>query len=192
MREMACGSQYSGARVLVTGASGFIASRLAEALGRGGADVHGNARRTPPSPLPGVNMFHAADLANPDQCGNLIRTVRPDIVFHLASHVSGRQDLETVAATLNGNLVAAVNLLSSLSEAGTARAIVTAGSCEEPRDFRQADPETAPASPYAAAKLAASAYGGFFRKTMGLPVAHARIFMGYGPGQLDLVKLVPT
>jgi nucleoside-diphosphate-sugar epimerase len=191
MDEPAAMASYQGARVLVTGASGFIASGLAAALGAHGAEVHGAARGRPARELRGIAAFHEADLADLDRCRTLVARIRPDIVFLLASHVSGRQDLATVTKTLSGNLVATVNLLTSLAELSTARAIVIAGSSEEPRRFEHGVAETSPYSPYAAAKLGASAYAAFFRSTLGLPVAHARIFMGYGPGQLDLVKLVP-
>ena len=94
-------------------------------------------------------------------------------------------------ATFSGNLAASVNLFTATAEFAKPRSIVVAGSSEEPRQFTLADPETAPASPYAAAKLGQSAYAAFFRRTIGLPISHARIFMGYGPAQRDTKKLVP-
>ena len=182
---------YRDARVLVTGASGFIGSNLAARLEQLGAIVEPVSRVIRTQVKAGARIFHVADLTNFEQCRALIRAAKPDIVFHLASHVTGRQDLGTVIAALNGNLVAAVNLMTALAEHAKPTSVVIAGSSEEPRTFSFADAESAPYSPYAAAKLGASAYGAFFRRTMGLPVSHARIFMGYGPGQLDLVKLVP-
>lgn len=121
----------------------------------------------------------------------LVRDTKPDYVFHMASYVSGRQDVAALLGSLSGNLVAAVNLMTAIHERGGAKSVVIAGSSEEPRQFSLAEPESAPYSPYAASKLAASGYAAFFRRTLGLPIGHARIFMGYGPRQLDLKKLVP-
>lgn len=185
------GMDYGDARVLVTGATGFIGAALVEALLAAGATVHGASRQRPVGDERGGVRFHVADLADRAACRTLIGDVRPDIVFHMASHVSGRQDLETVATTFSGNLAAQVNLLSAVAEQGGVRSVVTAGSSEEPRTFAHGVTTTAPSSPYAAAKLGASAYGALFRHTFGLPVTHARIFMGYGPGQSDRLKLVP-
>ena len=182
---------YRDARVLVTGASGFIGSSLAARLAGLGAMVETASRTARRAAPDSGRTDHVADLTDLGQCRALIQAARPDVVFHLASHVTGRQDLGTVIAALNGNLVAAVNLMTALAEHAKPTSVVIAGSSEEPRSFSLAEAESAPYSPYAAAKLGASAYGAFFRRTMGLPVSHARIFMGYGPGQLDLVKLVP-
>lgn len=182
---------YRSARVLVTGASGFIASHVIEALAEAGASVIGTGRKLPKRPVSGCAAFEVVDYQHPGDVSALIARTRPDIVFHMASHVSGLQDLPTVRATLGGNLLSTVNLLIALAEQGGSRNVVIAGSCEEPRCFTTGAPETAPTSPYAASKVAASAYGALFRKTFGLRVSHARIFMGYGPGQRDLKKLVP-
>jgi nucleoside-diphosphate-sugar epimerase len=114
-----------------------------------------------------------------------MREVRPDVVFHLASHVSGDRGLDAVVRTMRDNLVTSVNLLTAAGESGGPR-VVLAGSMEEPdRD----DP--APSSPYAAAKTAVSAYARLFDQLYGLPVVNLRVFMVYGPGQRDGTKLVP-
>ena len=188
---MTAEATYAGARVLVTGATGFIGSHVIQALHRAGAGVIGVARRRGELPLPGCSGFHEADLSGIEACRTLVRAACPDHVFHLSSHVSGRQDTQTVLDTFRGNLSATVNLLTALAEHGRPRSIVLAGSSEEPRSFSLAEEKSWPTSPYAAAKLASSAYGGFFRLHFGLPVTHARIFMVYGPGQRDLAKLVP-
>jgi len=63
-----------------------------------------------------------------------------------------------------------------------------AGSLEEP----EGEAGTAvPASPYAAAKWAASAYARMFHALYQTPVALARLFMVFGPAQQDLRKIVP-
>jgi nucleoside-diphosphate-sugar epimerase len=73
------------------------------------------------------------------------------------------------------------------AETGRPR-IVLAGSMEEPD---VGDPDAIAQSPYAVAKWGALAYARHFHALHGLPVVHLRVFMVYGPGQLDLRKLVP-
>ena len=127
------------------------------------------------------------DLADFGLVRNLFMRVKPDIVFHLASHVAGSRSLELVLPTFNSNLVSNVNLLTAATEVGCHRIVMT-GSMEEPE---KRDPHVIPASPYAAAKWAASAYARMFHALYNLPVTIARVFMVYGPGQRDFNKLVP-
>jgi nucleoside-diphosphate-sugar epimerase len=108
-------------------------------------------------------------------------------VFHLASHVSGSRELSAVRPTFEHNLITSLNLLEAVTEAGCRR-LVLAGSLEEPDG---GDVEVAPASPYAAAKWAASAYARMFHALWKTPVVIARLFMVYGPGQQDLQKIIP-
>jgi len=170
-------------RALVTGAAGFIGSALSERLMAAGTEVHG-VSRVPRPTVDGLRWW-TADLSTDGAALGIMREVRPDVVFHLASHVSGDRGLGAVITTMRDNLVTSVNLLMAAAESGGPRMIL-AGSMEEPdRD----DPT--PSSPYAAAKTATSAYARLFDQLYGLPVVNLRVFMVYGPGQRDGTKLVP-
>lgn len=178
-------SDYAGIRVLVTGASGFIGSRLCARLSSLGASIHAISRR--PRTEHAAIAWHQGDLASDQVVRDLLAAVKPEIVFHLASEVKGGRDLKLVMPTFNANLLSTVHLLVAATETGCRR-IVTAGSLEEPDGQERA---VIPSSPYAAAKAAASAYARMFHALYQTPVVLARIFMVYGPGQQDLLKLVP-
>lgn len=174
---------YASKRVLVTGATGFIGSRLRSHLVSTGAEVHATSRRPHDSDSDTATWW-TVDLSDADACTHVVNEVRPDITFHLASHVSGSRDLDAVRPTFEGNLKSAVGLLTALAAVGTDK-VVLAGSLEEP------EPGDAPVSPYAAAKSGATLYARMFAELYSLPVAVARIFMVYGPDQPDETKLVP-
>jgi UDP-glucose 4-epimerase len=187
-------SALSGATVLVTGASGFIGSRLSGRLVRRGAEVHAAFRgvcngvaRGVPGDLDGGISWWQADFAEEADTRRVLRSVRPDVVFHLASRVTGARRVEEVLPTLRANLVSTVNLLSVALEEGCGRVVLT-GSMEEPD---AADAEAAPSSPYAAAKWAGSAYARLFHDLWGQAVSVLRVFMVYGPGRQDPARLVP-
>lgn len=177
---------YTGANVLVTGGSGFIGSMLCDRLRRQGAIVHAVSRQPRPAREHDIQWWQG-DLADRETVQRLFASIRPERVFHLASAVTGGRDLKLVLPTFNANLLSTVNLLIAATEHGCRR-VVVAGSLEEP-DVQ--DHVVTPASPYAAAKWAASAYARMFHALYQTPVALARIFMVYGPGQQDLLKLVP-
>ena len=172
--------------MLVTGATGFIGSRLCTFLHDAGADVHGLGRSRPAHPLAGVK-YHRGDLSIAGVADRLLRRLRPDCIFHLASHVAGSRDLDLVAPTFTDILSGSVRLMTAAVKHPGAR-VVLAGSLEEPGE--QGGPRV-PSSPYAAAKAAVALYARMFHALYGLPVVHARLFMVYGPGQRDLRKLMP-
>jgi nucleoside-diphosphate-sugar epimerase len=116
----------------------------------------------------------------------LLATIRPDVIFHLAGHAAGARDPKLVIPTFRDNLVSTVNLLTVVQEVGCARVLLPS-SLEEPEP---GDPQAIPSSPYAASKWACSAYARMFHTLYGLPVVLVRVLMGYGPGQKDS-KLIP-
>jgi UDP-glucose 4-epimerase len=181
---MSVSRSLGGQRALVTGASGFIGSRLGDRLLEAGATVHAASRSERAS---ADVRWWATDVSDPEAARALVREVEPDLIFHLASHVSGSRDLDAVLPTVRANLLSSVNLLLAAAEVGCSRFLL-AGSLEEP-DAEDRDP--VPVSPYAAAKFAAGAYARMFHRLHGVPVVLLRIFMVYGPGQRDETKLVP-
>jgi UDP-glucose 4-epimerase len=179
-------ADLAGRRVLVTGATGFIGVALSRRLLDLGAQVYGVTRTARNSDDQPLVHWCVVDLADADATLRVLYDVRPDVVFHLASRVSGDRSLTAVGPTVRDNLLTTVNLLTAACESGRPR-VVVAGSMEE----CDADDACVPGSPYAAAKTAAAVYGRMFHALYGLPVVHLRVFMVYGPGRQDTSKLVP-
>src|SRR5262249_11445528 len=173
-------------RVLVTGANGFIGSHLCSRLRGEGAEVHAVYRSRHPAHI-GDQQWWQADLADLADVKRVVDRVRPEIIFHLASHVKGAPDLEHVLPTFRSNLQSTVNLLTVTAECNCPRVVLT-GSLAEPE---LENGERFPSAPYAAAKWASSAYARMFHELYKLPVVIARVFMVYGPAQIDLTKLIP-
>ena len=178
---------WLGVRALVTGATGFIGSHLVSRLTGLGAVVHAVSRRVREH-VDGGQTWHMADLCDAEQVSTVIRAAEPDVVFHLASEVTGAREVRLVRPTLESNLDSAVNLLTAVADEAPAGRLVLAGSVEEPRPE---DGATVASSPYAVAKWAVSGYARMFHELWDVPVTTLRIGMVYGPGQRDLRKLIP-
>jgi len=178
--------QFRGKKILVTGASGFIGTHLCRRLCEADVEVHGISRIERSDKEKSVQWWQG-DLARQKRVRQLLKAIRPDVIFHLAGHVTGVRDLEAVIPSFRNNLLTTVNLLTEASEIGCRR-FVFAGSMEEP-DL--SNPHVVAVSPYSAAKWATSAYCRMFHALFQLPVVILRVFMVYGPGQHDLRKLIP-
>ena len=119
-----------GQRTLITGANGFIGSHLCQRLGAEGAEVHAVYRSNRPR-QEGQARWWQADLADEASVRGLFREIRPEVIFHLASHVKGAPDLKNVLPTFHSNLQSTVNLLAVAAETGCHRMVLT-GSLAEP------------------------------------------------------------
>lgn len=170
--------------VLITGASGFIGAHLCRALVQQGHRVVGISRRRPEA-VPADAIRKQVDLGNAKAVAALMRDEKPEVIYHLASHVAGSRDRTLVRPTFEANLASTVYLMDAAAERGCRRFILT-GSLEEPEQV-----QAAPSSPYAAAKAAATAYARMFHALYDFPAVIARLFMVYGPDQKDQRKLVP-
>jgi nucleoside-diphosphate-sugar epimerase len=181
--------QYSslslaGQTVLVTGASGFIGEHLCRQLSCTSAEVHGISRTEQMSNS--SIRWWKGDGANLEDMRRILTAVKPDVVFHLASYVSGDRSLKAVLPTLHSNLISTVNLLTLVAEM-RCRRLVLAGSLEEPNLGEL----PIASSPYAAAKWSGSVYARMFHQLYQVPVVGTRLFMVYGPAQKDVSKLIP-
>jgi UDP-glucose 4-epimerase len=169
-------------RVLITGASGFIGRRLCARLVDDGAEVHAASRT---SQAEGELRWCRVDLTDIEVARRLVQERQPEVVYHLASRVTGARDISEVVPTLQANLESTIGILLGAADC-RCRRVVLAGSMEEAGSVARG-----PSSPYAAAKTAATSYAQMFRSLYEVPVVNLRLFMVYGPGQVDLAKVVP-
>jgi GDP-4-dehydro-6-deoxy-D-mannose reductase len=181
-------------RVLVTGIAGFVGPYVAAALGAAGHEVHGAVRSAPPAEsaarlglAPG--RFHAADLADARAATDLVRTVAPEGIVHLAGFSFVPAAERDPDAAYRGNLGTMLSLLAAVREAAPrARLVaVTSGHVygvirpdELPLDE---DRPLRPTSVYEASKGAADLAAGQWARAYGLDVMRVRPFNHTGPGQ---------
>jgi UDP-glucose 4-epimerase len=171
-------------RYLVTGGRGFIGRHLIRQLTAMGADVHATTRAGR-SLEPGPRWW-MVDLADLDATRHVVHDVQPDVVIHLASRAAGTRALDVVVPMLADNLLSAVNVMTAAAGVPGCRAVL-AGSIEE----IAATGNDGAQSPYAASKVAATAYAALFRDLWGLPVSVLRLAMVYGPDEPNRGRLVP-
>lgn len=183
-------------RVLVTGATGFIGSRIVRQLIQGKHSVCALVR--PGGSLGRLKEISAdvnlvsGDLADLDaRAAAEIAAWRPEVCIHLAWYAEPGKYLASLQnlASLAGSL----RFLERLIECGC-RHIVGAGTCaeyaESDRPFLETD-RTEPKTLYAASKLSLCLVGQQLANLGHITFAWGRIFYLYGPGE-DLRRAIPA
>ncbi|HET8977786.1 MAG TPA: GDP-mannose 4,6-dehydratase [Solirubrobacteraceae bacterium] len=181
----------AGARVLITGASGFAGSWLCRACAAAGDDVVALSRRgTAPA---GCGRGVAVDLRDAGAVTAVVRSVAPDVVYHLAALTSVGRSWERPAETLADNSASSVNLLEALRACGSRATVVWVSSCEvygEPAVLPAGEESPLqPANPYAVSKAGAELLAQVYAEAYGLDIVRARPFSHSGPGQLPIFLL---
>jgi GDP-4-dehydro-6-deoxy-D-mannose reductase len=165
-------------RALVTGGNGFVGRHLVAELQARGYDAL----------VPGEAAF---DLTDAPSVRAVVERARPEIVFHLAAHASvadaTRDPLETYATNVTGT----ANLIEAIRASDAPARLLFVSSAEVYGARAAAEMplrETmlpAPATIYAASKLAGEAIVLASARTYGLRAIVVRPFNLIGPGQSD-------
>lgn len=174
-------------RALVTGAAGFIGSRLATRLSRDGHDVVGfddlsEGRRENLADAPDVDLV-VGDLR--DRASVREAAAGCEVVFHQGAMRSVPRSMEAPAPTMDVNVGGTVNVLLGAREAG-ARVVFASSSSiygDQERFPVREDAHAAPKSPYAASKLVGEELCATWWRAFGVPTVALRYYNVYGPHQ---------
>lgn len=176
------------ARILLTGANGFVGTAIVPLLVDAGHDVH--ATVSPGKHGPAATTVHECDLTDGAAIDRLCGDVRATHLLHLA-WCTGLHDHKTSDENLRW-LAGGVRLLEAFRCNGGKRVVATgtyaeygtfAGVCRE-------DAMVAPTFLYATAKWSLGSLGLAYGSRGAFPVTWARLFTLYGAGE-RAIRLIP-
>lgn len=186
----------------LTGAAGFIASRVAEYLIMDGHTVVGvdnmndaydvrmkEYRLHRLQAMPGFT-FHKLDVSDRAIISRF-KADRFDAVINLAARAGVRASVENPWVFVETNVIGTLNMLELCRQSGTQKFLLASTSSIYGEDPPYPTPETAssdkPLQPYAASKKGAEALAHSYHYLHGLDVSVVRYFTVYGPaGRPDL------
>ncbi len=193
-----------GMTVLVTGAAGFVGSRLGKALlARGdrviGLDnlndyyalAHKHRHLSDLRPHPRFS-FVEADLRDAEALRKLCEQHRPDAVAHLAAMAAVRYSVQHPLIYGQVNVQGSMNLLDAARHIGKPRVVLAStGSVygsDTPVPFQESAAADRPLAPYPASKRAMELFAHGYHHLFGLPTTILRFFNVYGPhGRPDMM-----
>ncbi|MFM7449781.1 MAG: NAD-dependent epimerase [Leptolyngbyaceae cyanobacterium] len=197
------------AKILVTGAAGFIGFHLCQKLLERGDQVVGvdnindyydvnlkYARLQQLKPYPAFK-FDQLDLADQEGIAHLFASQSFDKVVNLAAQAGVRYSLKHPHAYVNSNLVGFVNILEGCRHAGIQHLVFASSSsvygANTKMPFSVHDNVDHPVSLYAATKKANELMAHSYSHLYGLPTTGLRFFSVYGPwGRPDMALFLFT
>lgn len=196
------GDDWSGKRVVVTGAGGFIGSHLTERLVNLGASTTAFLRYNSRSeaglldecPAEVRTEIHMVwgDLRDPDNVRKALQ--KADVVFHLGALVGIPYSYESPRQYVDANVLGTLNVLEAVRAGEVGRMVQTSTSEVYGTPVYTPIDENHPLqgqSPYSATKIGADKLAESFWRTYKLPVATLRPFNTFGPRQ-SARAILPT
>ena len=187
-------------RALITGISGSGGSYLAEHIvnNHKEVEVHGIARwhsTTSSNNLENISnniKIHECDLNDFSSILHVLKLVKPDVIFHLASHANVRAGFITPLSVIQNNVMGTSNLYEAIRSADLDPTIQL---CSTSEVYGQVDPldipikescPLRPTSPYAVSKTTQDHLGFAYWKSYGMKIIRTRMFAYFNPRRTDL------
>lgn len=193
---------WTGKRVLVTGAGGFIGSHLCEALVEAGAEVTAMIHYSSRSDWGNLEYLSSAHkkalkvmAGNIEDSDFVMRQVQGQtIVFHLAALIGIPYSYVAPRSYLRTNIEGTLNVVEAARHCELERIVHTSTSETYGTALYTPIDEQHPLqgqSPYSASKIAADKMAESYHLAFGLPVSTIRPFNTYGPRQ-SARAVIPT
>lgn len=172
------------AKILITGASGFIGSALAKRLEATGHDIMGLYRYVADGRYDYYQLQRKAvcDIRSREDIFKVLREFKPDVVYHLAAITPVSYSFLHPTEVSEVNYIGTVNIVDACSKERVAHFIHASTSEFYGKQEVFPIPEEAipyPLSPYAVSKIAAEEYVRFKNRTEALPYTIFRPYNTY-------------
>ena len=174
-------------KILITGGTGFVGQHLLAALQNQTEPKEIHLTSLHDHQIAGVQV-HALDLTKSEAVNDLIKTLQPDQIYHLASLAGVGESFRHPQEVISNNFNLTLNLLEAVRQFSPSSRMLLVSSAEIYQPNREGKPIAednliAPAHPYAASKAAQDLLGGTYAQSFGLDIVRARPFNHIGPGQ---------
>ncbi|MGC9345764.1 MAG: NAD-dependent epimerase/dehydratase family protein, partial [Candidatus Bathyarchaeales archaeon] len=159
---------YEGKRILVTGGCGCIGSNLVKAL---------------------LGAEPERIVVLDDERMKRVFSFKPDYVFHLAAHFANQNSVDHPETDLLVNGLGTLKTLEYANLVGVEKFVFASSGCsvygsQAPLPLKEDFVSLHLDTPYQINKLVGELYCNYFHDYYGLPVAIARYFNVYGPGEV--------
>lgn len=180
-------------KALIIGAGGFVGGYLAECLQKE-FDMEVHATKLPSTETQEDLSFldgriYGLDILNKEDIVDLLYTVRPDYIIHLAAQSSVSVAWKRPSLTIDVNIKGSVNLMDAVRELYYKPRVLLVGSGEEYGHILEGetpigeDTKLRPGNIYAATKACQNMIGTIYSKAYDMEIMLIRAFNHVGPGQ---------
>lgn len=176
-------------KVLVTGIDGFVARYLYDYLLKSGYDVYGTT----------INETYKNDkiktfkmnLLNAENVNDVIKNMKPDMIFHLAGQSAVGLSWQKPVLTINVNVNGTLNLLEAVKNNNINPKVLIIGSSDQygiikPKNCPIKETQSQiPQSPYGISKKTQEELGKLYVKVYKMNIIFVRAFNHIGAGQSE-------
>ncbi len=187
-------------RILITGIAGSGGSYLAEYIAKyhPTVEIHGTFRWHSTTStdnlaeIRGQIILHECDLTDLGSVFFVLETVKPDVIFHMASHANVRTSFITPVSVLNNNIVSTVNVFEAIRMTKSDPIVQLCSTSEvygqvRPEDIPiKEDCPMRPVSPYAVSKVTQDMLGLSYFRSYQMKIIRSRMFAYINPRRADL------